>query len=171
MLQSPSYINRVKVQAVGDHTDGQINFHKTFLRIWRHSMCKPFVSLKCIVFLLDLGSFTNVVICIYVLQIMKLADTLEIDCFLTISLIFVWMKNKCTFSGIVFIGLPCINIHIILLWTRLLRLMQTLKTPSHKNIFPNPLFLFMTSAGYPSFTDLFFYYLINLYELCVSMFC
>ena len=38
-----------------------------------------------IVFLLDLGSFTNFVICIYILkiQIIKLAHTFEIDCFMT----------------------------------------------------------------------------------------
>ena len=63
------------------HTIGSMNFKKTFFFVceW-HSTCKQFAY---IVFLLDLGSFTNLVICIYVLkiQIIKLAHTFEIGCF------------------------------------------------------------------------------------------
>jgi len=68
------------------------------------STCKQCVSLKCIVFLLDLGSFTNLLMCIYVLKIqrVKLAHTLEIDkCFLTCNNQF-WFCLKCTFRGTVF---------------------------------------------------------------------
>jgi len=54
-----------------------------FICEW-HSTCKQCVSLKCIVFLLDLHSSTNIVICSYVLKIQtkKLVDTLDIDGFL-----------------------------------------------------------------------------------------
>jgi len=66
-----SVINRVQVRAVRDHTYGSINLHKTFssysngiVRISNlcfRSTCHN-LSLKCIVFLLDLVSFTNLLI-------------------------------------------------------------------------------------------------------------
>ena len=86
-LQSPHIQRNQPGSSPGywGHTDGLINFHKTFFFVYeRHSMCKQCVSLMFIVFLLDLGSFTNLVICICVLKIqtIKLAHT-QIDCFLT----------------------------------------------------------------------------------------
>jgi len=58
------------------HTGGSIN----------NSLSKQFTSLqRSIVFLLEMGSFTNLVICIYVLKLerLKLSHIFEIDCLLT----------------------------------------------------------------------------------------
>ena len=73
-------------QSGSGHTDNLMNFHKTFFSyangIIRVSNNRTIIAYMA--FLL-LGSFTNLVMCIYVLKIqtIKLAHTLEIDCFLT----------------------------------------------------------------------------------------
>jgi len=110
-----SVVNIVQVRAFGSYTDGSIKFHKTLYSYVNSIICVNNLrhyNIHCV--LLYLGSFTNLVICIYVLktQTIKLAHTLDIDCFLTCNYQFCFCltkswKNNVTLGVRFFIGPPC----------------------------------------------------------------